>query len=282
MFSFSEEEVLARFHQWADENSSVRAAILTGSRVNPQPCVDIFSDFDIEIYVKDLSPYWHSDDWLNAFGSILVRCPWKPGSFKDGWLTRMAVFKEGFRIDFQMTDGELAADHYIDGYRVLLDKDDMTGGLKAPTFEGYKIKKPSQEEYGKLVNEFWWDSIYIAKSLARDEIFYAKFTFDSNMRFAYFQKLIEWVIGIEHGWSTQPNKYGRFFKKYIAADRWARIEATFAGADSQHNWTAFFNALELFRELAGEVSEYFGYPYPQTLDEEVTEYLKVIKKVKYP
>jgi aminoglycoside 6-adenylyltransferase len=282
MFALPEEHVIKMVLQWAESTSSARAAILTSSRVNPEPCVDIFSDFDIELYVEDLAPFRLNDDWLESFGTVLVRCPWKPGSFEDGWLTRMAVFKEGFRIDFQITDRALAPQNYVDGFRVLLDKDGLTASLEVPTFEGYLIRQPTEEEYGKFVNEFWWDVIYVAKSLARDELFYAKSMFDVSIRFDYFQKLIEWNICIEHGWQTQPNKSGRFFKKYVSAELWAKIEKTFAGADIEENWVAFFNSLDLFRELAKKTGDYFNYPYPETLDLEVCHYLSQIREVKYP
>ena len=95
----------------------------------------------------------------------------------------------------------------------------------------------------------------------------------------YFQRLIEWVICIEHGWNTQPNKFGRFFKRYVSQDRWKKIDSTFAGADIQDNWLAFYNSLDLFRELANEVAAYFGYPYPHALDKEVTEYIDEIREV---
>ena len=280
MNTLTEDEVLVRFQKWADGEPSVRAAILTGSRVNPDAnVVDAFSDFDIEVYVDNLESYRHNDDWMKAFGPILVRCPWKPESLEEGWLTRMAVFKNGFRIDFQLTDKELVKERYVDGYRVLLDKDHISEALETPTYEGYQIIKPSAEEWEKFVNEFWWDAIYTAKSLARDELFYAKFTFDSVMRFNYFQRLIEWVICIEHGWNTQPNKFGRFFKRYVSPDRWKKIQSTFAGADIQDNWLAFYNSLDLFRELANEVAAYFGYPYPHALDKEVAEYIDEIREV---
>lgn len=278
MKTLLEDDVLGRLRDWAGHEASVRAAILTSSRANPEPnVVDVFSDFDIELYVDDLRSYWNSDGWMDAFGPILVRCPWQPASYREGWLTRMAVFKDGFRIDFQITDGNLAAERYLDGYRVLVDKDHVTDGLASPTYEGYRVAKPSRDQWDTLVHEFWWDAIYTAKALARDELFYAKFTFESVLRFNYFQKLIEWSICIEHGWDTQPNKYGRFFKRYVSADRWQRIESTFAGAGIEDNWMALDNGLALFRELAREVSVALEYPYPETLDAEVTGYIGEIR-----
>ncbi len=273
-----EKEVMARVRKWAESTSSVRAAILTSSRVNPEPCVDQYSDYDIEVYVDDLQQYWEGDDWMRAaFGEILVRFPWKPGSFKDGWLTRLAVFKDGFRIDFQITDGDLDASHYVDGYRVLIDKDGISDNLAPPTYEGYLVAKPTTEEWEKFTNEFWWDIAYVAKALARDELFYAKFMLDAQIRFVYFRRLIEWSICVDRGWSTQPNKYGRFFKRLVDRQRWSRIESTFAAAGIDENWTALENMLGLFRELSQQVAEHFNYPYPEVLDREVSEYIDSIR-----
>ena len=76
MKTLTENEVLARFQDWADAEPSVRAAILTSSRVSLVPnVVDVFSDFDIEVYVDNLDGYKQNDDWMNSFGPILVRCP---------------------------------------------------------------------------------------------------------------------------------------------------------------------------------------------------------------
>ncbi|MEM7019514.1 MAG: aminoglycoside 6-adenylyltransferase, partial [Pseudomonadota bacterium] len=54
MIILDEQEVMARVMRWAESAPSVRAAILTSSRVNPEPCVDQYSDYDIEVYVDDL------------------------------------------------------------------------------------------------------------------------------------------------------------------------------------------------------------------------------------
>ena len=277
MIVLNEPEVMKRVQQWADSSASVRAAILTSSRVNPEPCIDQYSDYDIEVYVDDLKPYWDSDGWMEEhFGEILVRFPWKPRSFKDGWLTRLAVFKDGFRIDFQMTDLEVDKSHYVDGYRVLIDKDDITTDLPPPTYDGYSVKKPSMAEWETFTHEFWWEIVYVAKALARNELFYAKFVLDAQIRFTYFRKLIEWAICVEHGWETQPNKLGRFFRRFIDPKRWDDIESTFAGAGIEDNWSALENSMQLFRELSRQVGELMEYPYPDSLDGEVSEYIRTI------
>jgi aminoglycoside 6-adenylyltransferase len=64
----------------------------------------------------------------------MVRWPFKPSStgFKDGnWITRLILFKDGLRIDFQITDQlKIKEDAYANGYRILIDKDGITENLK--------------------------------------------------------------------------------------------------------------------------------------------------------
>ncbi|MEM7017886.1 MAG: aminoglycoside 6-adenylyltransferase [Pseudomonadota bacterium] len=279
MNDLSEAEFISRLHDWAAANNNVRAAILVGSRTDPEANIDAFSDYDINLYVKSLEPLWLNDDWLSEFGSILVRCPWQPGSFREGWLTRMAVFKEGFRIDFQITADTPEIHDHINGFQIIIDKENLAANFPEPTFEDFFVKKPSAEEFGKFVHEFWWDAIYVAKSLWRDELFYAKHMLDNSLRFDYQQKLIEWSIAVDHHWSVRPNKFGRKFKLLLSRQEWQRIEATFAGASIEENWQAFFNALSLFNELAQKVATDLGFDYPETLARETTEHLKSIHKL---
>ena len=101
-----EKEVLLQLDTWARKNDLIRAAILTSSRTNPEQPVDFLSDYDIELYVSDLKPFVEDDQWLNVFGPIMVRWPYKPCStdFSDDYVTRLVLFKDYVRIDFQITD----------------------------------------------------------------------------------------------------------------------------------------------------------------------------------
>lgn len=279
MIVLEETEVLTRVQNWAEATPSVRAAILTSSRVNPEPSVDQYSDYDIVVYVNDWSQFWDNDEWMSPyFGEVLVRMPWKPGSTNEGWLTRLVVFKDGFRIDFQINEGALDASHFVDGYRVLIDKDGITDSLAPPTYEGYLVRKPTKEFWESFTNEFWWEIVYVAKALARDELFYARFMLDTQIRLVYLRKLIEWSICVNLGWSTQPNKYGRHFKRLVTPERWEVIESTYVGANIEENWQALENVLALFRELSQEVAEHFGYPYPKKVDQEVSQYMVSMRK----
>ncbi|MBZ5536258.1 MAG: aminoglycoside 6-adenylyltransferase [Acidobacteriia bacterium] len=45
----TESEVLSQIAKWAQGNDLIRAAILTGSRVDPKTKTDFLSDYDISL-----------------------------------------------------------------------------------------------------------------------------------------------------------------------------------------------------------------------------------------
>jgi len=274
----TEKEVLAQFDKWAQGNDLIRAAILTSSRVNPERETDFLSDYDIELYVADLAPFQKDDQWLNAFGPIMVRWPFRPRSTgKEGGITRLILFKDGVRIDFQISDQKtIEPDAYDDGYRVLIDKDKLTAGISKPTFSKHLISKPSREEYDTLVQEFWWNATYVPKHLWRDELPFAASS-AQGIRDEYLRTIIEWYIGLQNNWSVNTGLCGRWFKRYLDKETWAEYTSTFAGADIEENWKAFFMAVALFRKLAKIVGSSLGYEYPAQLDKEMTDYYSHIR-----
>ena len=270
----TEQEVLSQFINWAERNDLIRAAVLTSSRVASDSCIDFLSDYDIELYVSDINPFKENDDWIKVFGTIMVRWPLKPRStlHKD-WITRLVLFKDGVRIDFQITDQfSIQSDAYDNGYRILIDKDNLLVNLDKPTFSKYIINKPSREDYETLICEFWWNVVYVPKYLWRDELPFAKYMLDNILRYNFLHKIIEWYIGMKNNWSVTTGLCGKRFKQYLDAEIWSEFESTYTSANKEKNWTAFFNALGLFRKLAIKIGESFDYNYPEELDQEVTKY----------
>ncbi|MGI6719000.1 MAG: metalloregulator ArsR/SmtB family transcription factor [Bacteroidales bacterium] len=146
-----------------------------------------------------------------------------------------------------------------------------------PTYQISIIKKPSEKEFQNLINDFWWDTTYVAKCLVRDEIFYAKFMSETVIRTEYLIPLIEWHIASEHNWNITTNKYGRLFKKYLNQEMWAKTEQTFSGSDIKENWTALFSMTDLVSEIGTELSKKLEYKYPDKLENDIRKYLAGLK-----
>lgn len=280
----TEAEILNTVTTWARNNPAIRVMLLTSSRVNGAN--DLLSDYDIEFVVTDLPQFLKEDSWLNTFGSIISVIVENEDAFDGENAMRMVLYEDYTQIDFklyaidkfkeQVNKPNLQEDWDV-GYRVLLDKDGFTKEMKPPTLQSVTINKPTEEEFHFFINDIWFCMRYVAKCLWRDELFYAKHVSDKIMRFEDLQKIIEWYIGMQHNWQINVNKYGRKFKEHVPPDLWKRIEATFAGADTEENWKALFAYGDLTRELGTAIADKLDYTYPHELDEKITAYLWKIK-----
>jgi aminoglycoside 6-adenylyltransferase len=277
----SEEIVLDQLRKWADSWENVRAVILTSSRADPRSKPDILSDYDVQVFVRDAAPFLRDDTWLKPFGSIMVRWPLrpKPTGNKD-WITRLVLFDDGVRIDFQVTASgapEIGVhDRY---YRVILDKDGIADSLAEQSLPDNIISAPSLEDYQDRLNAFWWDIVYIAKGLWRGELNYARYMLDANIRFKKLVPLLTWYVGIHHGWDTEVGIYGRWLFRFLDDATWDEYVATFAGSNPEHNWSALFAAMALVRRIGLAIGESLGYEYPAEVDRKVSAFIQSIREL---
>jgi aminoglycoside 6-adenylyltransferase len=280
---------LGKVKEWATGNNNIRAMLLTSSLSNPDAPVDVFSDLDIEFVVSDLETMLSDDAWIANFGNIVSVIVENEAAFDGKHAMRMVFYEDYSKIDFKLyaldkfleevEEEELQEDWDV-GYRVLLDKDGITAGMKPPTYKSVLISKPTEETYRLKLNDYWWEMTYIAKCLRRDELFFAKFVSEQVMRFENLQLIIEWYIGMQHDWKITTNKRGRLFKQYLDPEIWKKAEATFSGSDIEDNWRALFAYAELGRELGQAIASKLNYTYPAKLDEQISAYILWAKNLK--
>jgi aminoglycoside 6-adenylyltransferase len=277
----NEQGVLQKLKEWAEKTDSVRALVLTSSRVSSDAVVDVFSDYDVELYVTSLDEF-KSDDWVSTFGNVLVKWPMKPASTSDdnNWITRLVMFENRLRIDFQITHNtEVGKLSYDSGYKIIIDKDGITSNISKPTKTEHLVKKPTEEEFLTLVNEFFWDGTYVPKYLWRGSLFFAKYMF-AQLHFEYFETMIKWYIGSQNNWNVNTGAHGKYFEKYLDKQTWEEVRQTFTGADTEENWIAFFKLFELFTKFARIVSDDLGFNYPLEQEKKLFIYLQESKDIK--
>ena len=151
--------------------------------------------------------------------------------------------------------------------------------LPKPTYTSYDISQPTEEEYVDLVKDFWWDTTYVAKSLWRGELFYAKYMFDGLIRNRYLLKMLEWYIGSKSNWLVNTNKSGRWFKQFMDKKTWKEAEKTFADSSIEKNWEALFVTTRLFKRIAIELARQLNYKYDSDLEKNISKYLRKIQKL---
>ena len=279
----SEATILRRLTAWAASDDLVRALILESSRAVADAPLDAFSDYDVLLVLGDTQPFLDDEAWAHAFAEPLVMFRDTLTTWGMTTYTRLALYADGTKIDYMLWPVELLRQvvasqtppDVLDwGYRVLLDKDGSTAGLPAPTRAAHLPPRPSETEYLALVEEFWWETTYVAKNLWRDELMHAKYNLDVVMRHDLLTRMLEWRVEVDEGWTWKPDMAGRGLRGKLAPETWTALEATWVGADIEENWRALFAMTGLFRRVAQEVAAALGYTYPEAIDRGVTAYLE--------
>ena len=139
--------------------------------------------------------------------------------------------------------------------------------------------KPIEQAYLALIEEFWWESTYVAKNLWRDDLVFARYNLDVVMRSELLLPLLEWRIELDHGWTWKPGIVGLGLKRALPTDLWSAFERTYVGPGIEENWEALFAMTALFRRAAIAVGQALGYTYPQELDDDVTAYLEEARRL---
>jgi aminoglycoside 6-adenylyltransferase len=289
-----EKDVLEKLVAWGNAHTSIRAMILTSSRARPDGQVDILSDYDIIFAVTDADQFGREDGeygeygWLADFGKPMVRFSDQGEVYNLTTYWRGVIYEDYVKIDYSVwpvalleriaAEGALLEQLDV-GYRVLLDKDGRTSGWKLPSYKAHIPVRPTEAEYQALVEEFWWETTYVAKSLWRDELVFAKWCLEHEIKLEVMRRLLEWRVEIDHDWSLKPGVYGRGLERQLPADIWSDFASTYVGSDSEDNWGALFRLMALFRRVAMEVGGALGYAYPQPLDDRVGAYLETVRKL---
>ena len=283
-------DVIQQLIRWAEQRDTVRAMLLTSTRAIPNATVDILSDYDVVLIVEDIHPFFEDRSWLEDFGEVLV-VYWDPIYTDPDYgiekVANVTQYADGLKIDFTLWPVELLRKIIqapklpagLDaGYRVLIDKDNLTEGMQPPTYRAYIPTPPTEQVYQKTIEDFFSDAPYVAKCLLRDELLPVKWCLDYDMKHIFLRSMLEWHMELDHGWSMPTGALGKGLKKRLPSEIWSQLENTYAGADIAENWEALFRTMTLFRQVAIEVGDTLGYDYPYDLDQRVTAHVKDMQR----
>jgi aminoglycoside 6-adenylyltransferase len=278
----SEQEMFDLILDFADQDVNIRAAVMNGSRANPNAPKDIFQDFDIACLVKNLAGYVRNKNIPLHFGQILIlqepENMGEPSPEDAGHYAYLMQFMDGNRIDLSFHAPERWKLVTGDSQSIiLLDKDHVLGELPPASDIDYWAKRPTEKQFQDCCNEFWWMNSYVAKGLWRGELTYAK-----SMTEVVQEQLVDmltWYFGIKTDFQKSPGKAGKYIKDYVEPEIWAQLEKTYSDSNVENNWESLFIAGSLFRRVAKAVAEQFGFSYPQRDDDNVSEHIRRIKRL---
>lgn len=262
----------------AQNDENIRAVLMSGSRANEDCPVDIYQDFDIVYFVRDVKPYWDNMTWIkDQFG--MPSFIHKPESMQlippedDGDYVYQMMFPDGNRIDLQITaelyedDGEPAI--------VLLDKDGDFPKIEIKKDFWY-VRRPDDKIFSDCCSEFHWCLNNVAKGIARDELSYAMEQLNHYVRDMLIL-MLTWYVGIHHDFSVSVGKKGKYFKKFLPLRLYESFAKTYSDADYEHMWEASFKMLYLFGETAREVAGQLCFAYDEEREKGIQTYMEQVK-----
>lgn len=277
----SEDEMLELILETARQDERVRAVMLNGSRANPNSPRDCFQDFDVIYFVTDVASFRIDAGWIDRFGErMILQMPddiQDPPPNKNAGFAYLMQFSDGNRIDLNLSPVDRLEELEEDSLSVLLlDKDGLFGQVAPASEVDYLPRPPSAKAFADCCIEFWWVCPYVAKGLWRAEITYAKYMFDQVVR-GQLMKMLSWYIGVKTGFSVNPGKSGKYFKRYLEPELWQQLLATYSDAGSENTWQALFTMCDLFRTVARHVAMPFGFVYPEADDQRVSAHLRHVR-----
>jgi len=287
---------LTRLLAFAETDDEIRAAVLNGSRANPNAPSDRWQDYDFNIAERTPDYFHNHPEFLNAFGEHIIMQHTHGFETPTGWQDAteeeyqqylaagalpgihhyhfMIIYADGVRVDFSFVPAARATETYTDSMTIpLVDKDGIIPPLPPTSDAGYLVQKPTPARFAEVGNELFWVSTYVAKGLLRGEIVYAQ----SLMGVLREQliDLLSWSIGERTGWSVNPGYRGKWLQRFLTPDEWQSLLATYASAEIEAQWHALFAATTLARKVGVPLAAALGemYIYDLAEDERTVAYL---------
>jgi aminoglycoside 6-adenylyltransferase len=276
-----ETEMMELIMNKAIEDDRIRAVAMDGSRANKNAVHDRYSDFDIVYFVRDVREFTKDKSWITYFGDILIV------QYPEDWYKHpydydshdtfayLIQFEDGNRIDLTIVDiRNIEGEKDNNEPRVILLNKDGFEELKLVDDEkAFYLKPPTNKEFYNTCNEFRWISLYIAKGLCREEFYYAKYAYDVLIM-EMFMKMLNWKIGIEHGFEITTGYLNKYLKRFLSADEMSRFQGIFPNGKYEDMWDKLFLIYDYFHELEAAVAERFGFPYDRVERKRVRDFLE--------
>ena len=98
-------------------------------------------------------------------------------------------------------------------------------------------------------------------------------------RFGELMRMVTWYFGIKTGFRKSPGKAGKHLKHDLDPALWSMLEDTYADADFDRMWDSLFVMGELFRTVARDVANTYGFEYPEGDDARVSAHLRHVRNM---
>lgn len=237
-------------------------------------------DYDIAFYADVLDKaknYKNNQEWILQFGNVVIV---QQNDFDDNSFIIMIQYFNGLRLDLSFYDTKsINKNMNEDSLSVVIyDRYDIIENVPKSNESSYFTQKPTECKWDENLNDLWWLQAYIAKELWRDEIPLAKELYDVWI-FNHLRDLLSWHISVDLNWSINIGHGGKWFKRLLSPEIYARYIYFYSNADKDEQWEKLLNIGEFIRQIAVPLSDKLGYKYPYVYDKNVSNYIRVIHKL---
>lgn len=281
-----EKDILDKIVEWAKDESEIRVVILEGSRAS-DATTDTLSDYDLNLFVTDHARYTSDNHWMSEFDTVLVYQ-------KEGFLhentripTRLVVYKNSPKVDFsfwpisilhEIVDNNILPERYRNGYKVLLDKDDVTRNMPKPCFDGFIISKPTTDEVLTTICDFWFETYCVAKYLKRNSLWYAKILENGPIK-RFLLQMILWNESSKDDWKNNKiHQEGKNLEEHVDEDSKNALAGCFSTYDKDDTWRGLYKMIELFKKLSHDVTTKLSIEYPEKSISQIEAYINQLYK----
>jgi aminoglycoside 6-adenylyltransferase len=270
------DQIIKQFFKWAKNETNIRCCAIIGSRARASDHpADQWADLDFIIFADNPQAYISPGSWIEEFGKVLLTFVERAGG--GTYWERQVMYEGGLEVDFtffplesisHIMEGTAPQDMYYvitRGLKILFDKDGLIenyvkSGIKKPPF-----KPPPKEEFLGCVHDFLFRAVWAAKHLRRGETWRAKSCCDSHMK-DLLVIMLEWHARVKKGKKIDTWPGGRFLEQWADPKAVKELSEIYAHYSETDIWRALVNTMDLFRWVAMETAQGFGYQYPQDAD----------------
>jgi len=249
---------------WAKKEEQIKVLMLTGSLVG-NGSRDELSDYDVAVFTTDVKKYANDDSWIHSIEKVWVYEPHFLQKNNKKYPTRLVIYKDGLQVDFAIFDLEHLKNlkkektlpvEYNLGYKILLDKENLTKDLQQPDYKYPFAKKPTQEEFDLVVSVFFFEAFKEAKALFRKDLWHAKIRDWSTKK--RLLKMIEWNEKVKNGWNYDTNCDGKRMQSWVSQETWKMAHEIFARFDEVDSFEKLKKTIDIFHKISVQIADALG------------------------
>lgn len=270
---------ITRIRAWAENEASVRAALVVGSQVRTVAPADEWSDLDVVLFHTEPDRLVESTDWIHQFGEVLFTFVEQTAVLNSR--ERRVLYSDSRDVDFAvfpsralplLVQSPEGLSVLARGCRILLDKDSMLSDLDRAVSAARALPSAviNDHDFQACVADFWYHALWTAKKLRRGELWVAKLGCDGHLK-RLLQTMLTWQATVVGGAEAEVWPAGRFLDSW--ADPRARrvLPATFGRYEFDDLSRALTNTTRLFAGISRDVAKARNWQYPEQAESKVLE-----------